>query len=495
MEGRPFEGGSVGGRCTGCGGSCPWELEEQANLEWDRRLAEMLSWDIVRPSSASFDSRHPPAITAEYLEHCSCFAISLHTERWRRLVSTIKDANEARKGMTVDDSVEELLKLEVLLFTDHNVECRRQLARGLLVQVWRDRRPTKAPWYSKLMQLVRDLDALCFLHRLHGAQRMVSVGPMVTPYSYLNSVIAIFRHEGLEGETVWSPYIEGELMYRLSGRGFLTIAISVDALKYTKRLLVPKMHTDRCFMRPTWIRMTRRAKRLAKGLRVTLDTAFHQALVAFAGRTSNHLEFCFGSQLQSFAYWQCQAVIDAIVQQHGANWMYPEVCTEFNRMHYQRHRFGSVDTRLHSVEVWRGDELIAGEIGCTLNALHRYIVSVSAGAVYTSLTGFHLLDSSGTFQMYALAAILHFSDVELWDLGMEIPYKCSLGGTTMPRIKFIEEFHRLKQIVGFSLLVDTPQERHVHLPSRFRENENCVSLLEEFEAAQQRVGMEGSAPA
>ncbi|GBE60768.1 hypothetical protein BOVATA_022610 [Babesia ovata] len=464
MEGRPFEGGSVDGRCIGCGSSCPWELEEQANCEWDRRLADMLSWDVVRPSSASFDSRHLPAITAEYLEHYSCSAISLHSDRWRRLVSTIKDANATRKGMIVDDSVEELLKLEVLLFTEHNVESRCQLARGLIVQIWRDQRPTKAPWYSKLMQLVRDLDALCFLHRLHGARCMINVGPMVTPYSCLDSVIDIFRREWPEGETAWSPYIEGELMYRLSGRGFISIAISVDDLKYTKRLLVPKMHTERCYLRPTGILMTRHAKRLAKRLRITMDTAFHK-------------------------------VIDGIVQQHGANWMYPEVRTEFNRMHYQRHRFERLKTRLHSVEVWHGGELVAGEIG------------FSAGAVYTSLTGFHRMASSGTFQMYALAAILHFSGtlhpgrpsqragIEMWDLGMEIPYKSGLGATTMPRINFIEEFNRLKHRVGSLLAHYTPQKRHVQLPSRFREHENCVSLMEEFEAAQQLLVVEGSASA
>lgn len=154
-------------------------------------------------------------------------------------------------------------------------------------------------------------------------------------------------------------------------------------------------------------------------------------------------------------------VVTGIVQQHGENWMYPEMQDAFNRMHYHRHRHEAGSTYLHSVEVWKGYELVAGEIGGKHHAEKCNGILVATGAVYTSVTGFHTLPSSGTFQMYALGAILHFqggfakpelkrhAGIEVWDLGMAIPYKHDLGAQAVTRAEFIELFQQAKAKVCY----------------------------------------------
>ncbi|GFE54942.1 hypothetical protein BaOVIS_023460 [Babesia ovis] len=383
-----------------------WELAEVKNQEWDQLLLDARTWPSLDLKGYCFTCPDVPSLDPQVLERGSCFASSVHTERWQRLVTAIDESRTTDIAIIAEDNMIELVKVEILLFTEQSTILRRQLIRGLIFVIWNNHPPTQAPWYSKLMQLVRDIEACCFLRRLADERCRVNFSPLVTPYSSLDAVLDTFQQEGLEGETAWSPYIEGDLMYRLSARGFITVAVSVEALKYPKRLLIPKMHTERSYLRPLWIRMTKSGKRAAKYLKVTMDTVFNR-------------------------------VVKGIVKQHGENWMYPEMQREFNLMYYQRHRYQVTDTRLHSIEVWKGKRLVAGEIG------------FATGAVYTSVTGFHTIASSGTLQMYALAAILHFQGVDFWDLGMDIPYKRSLGAVTMSRNSFIDAFGHCKNLVGF----------------------------------------------
>ena len=87
---------------------------------------------------------------------------------------------------------------------------------------------------------------------------------------------------------------------------------------------------------------------------------------------------------------------------------------------------------LHSIEVYQGNKLVAGEIGYT------------TGAIYTSFAGFHSKNGSGSVQLAILGLLLIASGFALWDLGMEIPYKLSLGAAVVPRKTFLEIWKRYR---------------------------------------------------
>ena len=105
----------------------------------------------------------------------------------------------------------------------------------------------------------------------------------------------------------------------------------------------------------------------------------------------------------------------------------PPLLETFKSIHDNPDDEVSVD----SVELWNGDELVAGELGfITHNA-------------YASLCGFHIEDNSGTVQMAALGTWLKENGFAYWDLGMEMDYKYVYGAICMGRRAQKEYYDRL----------------------------------------------------
>jgi leucyl/phenylalanyl-tRNA--protein transferase len=90
------------------------------------------------------------------------------------------------------------------------------------------------------------------------------------------------------------------------------------------------------------------------------------------------------------------------------------------------HRESIDGVAAHSVELYDGDELVAGEIGYT------------CGAAYTSMSGFHLRSGSGSVQLAALGVLLQRAGFAFWDLGMPMEYKQALGARVVPRETFFD---------------------------------------------------------
>ena len=81
---------------------------------------------------------------------------------------------------------------------------------------------------------------------------------------------------------------------------------------------------------------------------------------------------------------------ETLIAQYEETWVVPPLLDVLKAIHENPDDEVSVD----SVELWRGDELVAGELGfITHNA-------------YASLCGFHIEDNSGTVQMAALGTWL-----------------------------------------------------------------------------------------
>ncbi|PFH34621.1 hypothetical protein BESB_066540 [Besnoitia besnoiti] len=91
---------------------------------------------------------------------------------------------------------------------------------------------------------------------------------------------------------------------------------------------------------------------------------------------------------------------------------------------------------------WR---LCGGEIG------------VRVGAVYTSLTGFSSVSEAGNVQLAALGVLLKLAGVRLWDMGMELDYKLSLGAQTLSRADFLGLFREARALPASPL---TTQAAH-----------------------------------
>lgn len=415
-------------------GSCenPWYREELCNIKWDAKLRELNKHDQIDLNSALHGCCKLPLLKAGLLRSFSQFNFAYGEDRWKRLCKVLRDAYVTHDTLILEDTVDEQVKLEVLLFSDAYPECRQKLSRGLVSQVWLNNTPKSIPWYSKTMQLVRDIDACCFFKRLIDARSMINCEPLILPYNKIDKAVEGFLNKDYEEETSWSPYIEADFIYKLFYEGFITIATSVSISGRKKVLLIPKLHIERSCLQPLDIIMQRRGINAAKYLTVTVDKAFHK-------------------------------VVSGITKQHGENWLYPEVQNAFNRMHYQRHRCHNGQTKIHSIEVWKGDELVAGEIG------------VVTGAVYTSVTGFHTLPSSGTFQIYALAAILHFQGFEMWDLGMDIAYKRHMGAKIITRDEFVMLFNQAKT-----------KERVVEIPALFQNSNGSTQMIDALRNEQKK---------
>jgi Leu/Phe-tRNA-protein transferase len=216
--------------------------------------------------------------------------------------------------------------------------------------------------------------------------------PLVEP-PFDPEELAAFFEAGFPLEFCACPSFESSLVAGLVRAGFIPMA--TEWLP-DRDLLLPKLHLERCLLDPARVRITRTARRESRGF--SLDT----------GR-------------------DLPAVIAACVASHGDGWLRPDLVRSLLDLATAPGRYG---TRIVSFELRERDRLVAGEFGALV------------GSCYTSWSGFRLDDAegSGTVQLVALARALERSGVELWDLGMPLPYKSGLGAETVDRREFLARF-------------------------------------------------------
>lgn len=129
-------------------------------------------------------------------------------------------------------------------------------------------------------------------------------------------------------------------------------------------------------------------------------------------------------------------VVQGCHEKHGIPWLYPPIVEGFRSLAQAGddgiELFPGRVVRFFSVELRDVETgaLAAGELGYT------------TGRAYTSLTGFSRVNGAGTVQLHALGRLLYLSGMKMWDLGMSMPYKMSLGAADVDRDDFLEHLYR-----------------------------------------------------
>ena len=227
-----------------------------------------------------------------------------------------------------------------------------------------------------------------------------------------------------QDEFCWSTCFKSEFVASLMYEGFLPMAVKEGNIE----VLFPKLHVNRCLVPFSELpRPHRSTMKKAKRFQFKVNTHFTD-------------------------------VAKGIVRQHGENWFYPKLVRTFIAMNEEwENGWLNGKVRVHSFELWLGDELVAGEAG------------YSCGTVYTSLSGFTSLDSAGTIQMHAMASYLKHAGFEIWDLGMHLGYKQEeFAAKEYPRLEFMKILHKYREkSVESSVFHDVKVSAHDLLKQRF----------------------------
>ncbi|KAI8804291.1 hypothetical protein BJ742DRAFT_856912 [Cladochytrium replicatum] len=239
--------------------------------------------------------------------------------------------------------------------------------------------------------------------------------------------------------------------------GFLPMATEIEQDDNQRfALLLLKLHHERCLIRPiSSMHVERNVRKSASRYYLSANKAFDGVVAgcwyqhrdvcwlypplvsAFKQMASNRRQHI--THIYSFELWKKVTDPDSTApskprsrksmnMNHGSE----EEDDEFESEAVEEERIDVVNPS-ESIEeagfqrhVQEDYELVAGEIG--------YIV----GSVYTSLTGFALESGSGTVQLCAVGRFLESKGVEVWDLGMEIPYKTRLGAKCISRESWLD---------------------------------------------------------
>lgn len=199
----------------------------------------------------------------------------------------------------------------------------------------------------------------------------------------------------LQGDFCFSRSFDRGFIERLMYEGFLVMCDKQGSTHY----LLPKLHVERCVMDVKDVKIPKRIRSLAHPFHMSVDRDF-------------------------------EGVIKGCHKQHGPSWLYRPLVDVLRDMH--THVSGRV--RVHSIELWHGDALVAGEIG------------VAVGSCFTSYSGFTTEPSSGTVQCIALGRYLAAMGYQLWDLGMGMEYKFKFGAKNVPRLMFMARMRKSRDV-------------------------------------------------
>lgn len=242
-----------------------------------------------------------------------------------------------------------------------------------------------------------------------GRRGWLSQLPYMTPDDDLEAVTSVLRTE-YSGEFCVACCFDVHFVTRLIKQGFLTMCERIGSGdSESSYILLPKMHTERCVLDFANLHIEKNARKRSRMMQISVDQNFDD-------------------------------VFDALIDQHGQNWLHPPLRKVFGQIH--RSPEGINGVKMHTFEVRdRQGKLVAGELG------------TAVGGCYTALSGFCSRDakSCGTIQMVCAAHLLQANGFAFMDMGMPIEYKAKLGAKTLPREEFLSRFFEAREHTTISL--------------------------------------------
>ncbi len=205
---------------------------------------------------------------------------------------------------------------------------------------------------------------------------------------------AYYMMRVLNSESVLADNFSPEIIDLACSLGFLPMATIVNGEWY----LYLKHHTDRCIMNPSDMIIKKKIINLSREYEISINSNF---------------DFC----------------INEINRTYNDSWLCKKLTDSYKKIFYGN----SFDTKFYSFELKKEGKIVAGEIG------------YAVGGCYTSLSGYHTINHSGNIQLAATSVILKEKGFGLWDLGMELPYKLTIGAKTVKRTVFTELFLKEKE--------------------------------------------------
>lgn len=190
----------------------------------------------------------------------------------------------------------------------------------------------------------------------------------------------------------WEPNFIAEVCYH----GYMPMGEIVQG----RPLLLIKSHQQRSILHLENLSISRKLKRYARTLSFEINRDFSHCLQQIVAHHQPHT-------------WLIKPLCNALIDLH------------------QQPRTG---VAFHSIEIYEENELVAGEIGYT------------TGAIYSSLAGFHCKNGTGSVQLALLGLVLTESQFAFWDLGMDVPYKKTLGAVLVDRHKFLNDWHKYRHL-------------------------------------------------
>mmetsp|Transcript_6158 Transcript_6158/g.10150 ORF Transcript_6158/g.10150 Transcript_6158/m.10150 type:complete len:454 (+) Transcript_6158:20-1381(+) len=262
--------------------------------------------------------------------------------------------------------------------------------------------PSLPNWPAEVKQFIEEQ-----LKKFDYFKKRPHVYPVADFDSFLNTIIALL--EKRKGDFCWSMDWEPAFFSCLVYHGFLTIASKIQDDLW---VMLPKLHQERCV-----VDLDRNSKTCHLPLLVSKSTKKK------AKKYTITIDQCY------------ERVFQGCIDQHGLNWLYPPMQGVLYTIYKKRGEAQFHGVTSHSIEIWdEAGKLVAGELG------------TSVGCIYTSLTGFYLESGTGSVQLLALSHLLQKCHFLLWDLGMFIEYKSSLGAGLLPRQEFLAKYRALRDL-------------------------------------------------